>query len=147
MVELKISSGSTVQTKNTILALLAAAGPENIAEIIVKDDKNIPMAQGAKTCLLTILLHLDGQRKDGKPSLASAGDIQLITNEFSYGFSGTGPSDLLEVLRAAGVTPEMLPEVSILSPSSKRLNICFSARYYCYGKLREISPVEEPKQM
>lgn len=147
MTELKISSGSTVKTKNVILALLEAAGPENVAKISVKDNETHRMNLNAKNCRLSIILHLDAEKKGSKHSLASAGDIELVTDEFSYGFTGTGPSDLLEVLRTAGVTPEMLPNEVILAPSCKCLNLCFSSRYYCYGKLREVTPEGEPEQV
>lgn len=141
MVELKIKSGSTEQTKRVILALLAAATPEKIAEVCLKEKADYSRQdKRAKECTLTISLHLDEAMKDGQYTLASAGDIQIVTDEFSIGFLGTGPKDLLEVLRGAGITPEMLPDESITTHSEKRMNVRFSSRYYSYGKLREVSP-------
>lgn len=94
-----------------------------------------------KRCQLSIVLHLDEERTNGI-TFASAGDVRLVTDEFTHGFTGTGPIDLLEVLRATGITDSMLPDDTILKPQLKPLNLCFSARYYSYGALREVSPKE-----
>lgn len=145
MVELEIKSGDTEKTKNVILSILAEATPEKVAEVSVQEKEN--QTQKSKACHLSIILHLDGERKNGKYSLASAGDIQIITDEFTCGYNGTGPHNLLEVLRGAGITDKMLPDESILGPASKPLRVRFSSRYYSYGKLREVTPPGEPELM
>lgn len=145
MVELYVKSGSTTQTKNMILALLAEATPEKIAEVRIQtmnpERRSLSTTLQEKRCQLSIVLHLDAERPNGI-TFASAGDVRVVTDEFAHGFTGTGPKDLLEVLRAAGITDSMLPEEIIFRPQHKPLNIYFSARYFSYGTLREVSPQE-----
>lgn len=65
-------------------------------------------------------------------------DMCIKTSEFSWGYDGTGPQDLLKVLRMAGVTPEMLSDAEVLNKYDMPIKRHFSSTHIEYGEMREI---------
>ncbi len=63
-------------------------------------------------------------------------DTVIETKDFSCGFNGTGPRDFLEVLRAMGITADMLSDEEVFSKKEGLLGRCFST--VSIGKIKEI---------
>lgn len=87
---------------------------------------------------LEIYFHLESENAD-EHCLKNIGEMRLVTDEFVCGYNGTGPGNLLEVLRAAGITEKMFPDEEIVEKREKPLNVHFSARETIYtGALKEV---------
>lgn len=77
-------------------------------------------------------------RADGS-SLKNIGEMCLAIDEFVCGYNGIDPGNLLEVLRAAGITEKMFPDEEIVEKREKPLNVHSSARETIYtGALKEV---------
>ena len=76
-------------------------------------------------------------RADGN-SLKNIGEMCLATDEFVCGYNGIDPGNLLEVLRAAGITEKMFPDEEIFEKRDP-LKTHFSAQEIIYtGALKEV---------
>lgn len=148
MVQVSVNSGSTIETARMLVALIHDVGKECIADVIVKNDIGVKervrnqFAAKDESCNypvhLEIYFHLESENAD-ENSLKNIGEMRLVTDEFTCGYNGTGPSNLLEVLRAAGITEKMFPDEEILEKRDKPLKAHFSARETIYtGALKEV---------
>lgn len=144
MVKMEINSGSTSHTKRVLLALLHDMGKENIADVTLKEQMYGRNSGNIHKVTLEILFHLSDEKD--QESLRSAGNIQIVTNDFACRYNGNGSRDLLDVLRAAGIGTDILSDDEILKDYDKPVNRAFSSRKVTYtGVLREVS-VRSPSE-
>lgn len=101
MVEMVLSNGSTQDVSNAFAFLLSNAS-------VVATDIQLTPSQDENALPSKVELEMVLHNMDTKM------DVCVKTKEFAWGFSGTGPRDLLETLRMAGVTPEILNDDEIL---------------------------------
>lgn len=143
MVQVSVNSGSTIETARMLVALIHDVGKECIADITVQEcvpdrftTKDEP--SNYHPVHLEIYFHLESENAD-EHCLKNIGEMRLVTDEFVCGYNGTGPGNLLEVLRAAGITEKMFPDEEIVEKREKPLNVYFSARETIYtGALKEV---------
>lgn len=125
MVNVILKQGSTGEIRKALAYFLKKE------DTVVADIKLLPsLDKNALPSRVDLELVLHDQKSEM--------DMCVKTDAFSCGFNGTGPQDLLKVLRMAGITPELLSDDEVLSNRNAVSKRHFSSTHIEYGEMKEI---------